>query len=113
MTTHEYDAYCDTLAIEPQDDSLLLAEMERDHIEMQEAHEAALIRRGSIEALKDFSYYMSRTIVAAHNIGKECLIDGLVIAQKEIRERIATLEVPVEAGGEFPTGYFGEGKVAA
>ena len=108
MTTHEYDAYCDAVALEPQDDSLLLAEMERDHIEMKEAHEAALLRRGAKEALETLKSELQITIIAAHNVGRESLLDGLFCAKEKVEKALVEVELTPEVGGEFPPNYFAE-----
>ena len=86
MTTHEFDAYLDTQPIEhfdpPHHEQLLVME------EFEVTRETALKRQGAIEALE----------VVYSNIAKMVWNDpststGLWLAQREIKEHLATLTV--------------------
>jgi len=66
-TTHVYDAHCDEM-------------------------EAELKRQGAKEALESLLHEMTLSIVAAHNVGQEELLSGLLHAKKEISKALATAE---------------------
>jgi hypothetical protein len=55
MTTHDFDAYCDTLPLEepPYHEQMLFLQ------EVEEAHEAALKQQGAIEALQNLMVTLS------------------------------------------------------
>ena len=59
MTTHDFDAYCDTLPYQEPPYHEQLAVMQ----EMEEAHEAALKRQGAIEALQNLTLTLSALIL--------------------------------------------------
>ena len=76
-----------------------------------EQREVALKRAGAIEALESLKKHLfDYAIGGKHEHPDE--IYGLQFAHREIQERINSLEAPVEAGGEFPTGYFQDLAVA-
>jgi len=58
-TTHEWDAYCDSLPLEepPYHEQLLAMQ------EMEEAHEATLKRQGAVEALQNLTLTLSALIL--------------------------------------------------
>ena len=58
MTTHEFDTHCDITGWQPEDDSLLLMEQERDFYEMEAAKETALKKAGAREALGELKHYL-------------------------------------------------------
>ena len=102
MTSHEFDAYLDTLPDEhfepPYHEQLLVLQ------EFEETREASLKQQGAIEALDALKDSINNTILAAH-IGQEDMVSGLLHAKKEI-EKALTGYTSVEASGKFPTGYF-------
>ena len=63
MTSHEFDAHCDSQDWTPQDDSLLFIEQERDFYEMEAEKESALKRLGAIEALQSLTVTLSQLIL--------------------------------------------------
>ena len=104
MTTHELDAHLDTQHAEyfepPYHEQLLVMQ------EFEVARETALKRQGAIEALDTLKNSINNTIIAAHNVGREELLDGLFEAKERINEAIAGYNTPVEASRTFPAGYF-------
>ena len=63
-----------------------------------ELREVALKRAGAIEALERLKYEIQLAIIAAHNIGREGLLDGLFIAKSDIDKALAIYETPPEGG---------------
>ena len=59
MTTHDFDAYCDTLPDQEPPYHEQLAVMQ----EIEKAHEAALKRQGAIEALQNLTVTLSTLIL--------------------------------------------------
>ena len=96
VMTHEFCDYQDSLTDEQYaklygDDDCddLLLQQERDEAEMKATYDAILKRQGAIEALE----------VVYFNIAKMVWNDpststGLWLAQREIKEHLATLTVP-------------------
>jgi hypothetical protein len=89
MTTHEFDTYMDTQNWEPQDDSILLLEQERDFAEMEAAKESALKQQGAQEALSELRYYL---MVCA--VDERCRREffGLAWAVDSIDRRLGELQ---------------------
>jgi hypothetical protein len=63
MTSHEFDAYCDSQDRAEQEDSILLIEQERDFDEIEAEKEKNLKRQGAIEALHNLTLTLSLLIL--------------------------------------------------
>ena len=99
MTTHEFDAYCDTLP-EESDSALagydvLYMEQLQDEAEMQEARETALQRLGAKEALEELKSFLSHCAIDDRFQDEFC---GLKCSIDAIARRLAKL-APAEVKG--------------
>jgi hypothetical protein len=93
-TTHDFDAYCDAQVCNSQDwamdDSLLLAEQERDFYEMQVERESALKQQGAIEALQSLSLTLA-TLILRDDVEGDYLF-GLHDALELTRRNLAVMK---------------------
>ena len=87
MTSHEFDLHCDTQDWQPEDDSLLLVEQERDFYEMEVERTNALKRLGAKEALE--AVYSKIAKLMWNNPSTST---GLWIAGREIKDQLQAIE---------------------
>jgi len=97
MTTHEFDAYCDTQPLQepPYHEDLLLAEMHRDFTEMEIEKEANLKRQGAKEALDELKLFL---LISGNDERCKEEIWGLKWSIDAINRRLTNLEVTQEGG---------------
>ena len=99
MTSHEFDAYCDTLPADcfamPYHEDLLLQQMQ-DENEMQVARENALKKAGAMEALGELKHYL---LLCA--VDDRCRDEffGLKWSIDAITRRLSDIEISVATEG--------------
>ena len=95
MTSHEFDTHCDITGWQPEDDSFLLIEQQRDFYEMEVAKENALRQQGAKEALGELKHYL---LLCA--IDDRCRDEffGLKWSIDAINRRLSNFDVTSEGG---------------
>jgi hypothetical protein len=104
MTTHEYNAHCESLVLDDrynEDIACTDAELQ-DESEMKEAYDVALKREGARDALKDLQLYLLHC--GCHQDLK-AEVNGIVWSLNAITRRLDDLELTPEVGGTLPAGY--------
>ena len=81
----------------------MLAQVLQDLREVEQANIAAFKRQGAKEALETLIADIRRR-QSYSAINAPGMIQAALLAEDALKD----LEVPVEAGGEFPEGYFGK-----
>jgi hypothetical protein len=107
MTTHEYDAHCESLVLDDRyhEDIACTEAQIQDEAEMKEAYDAALRRHGAKDALKDLQLYLLHC--GCHQDLK-AEVNGIIWSLNAIKRRLDDLELTPETGGNFPHDYFEE-----
>jgi len=86
MTSHEFDTHCDITGWQPEDDSFLLIEQQRDFYEMEAAKETALKKAGAIEALE-----LVYSRIAKLMWNDPSTSTGLWLAHREIKDALVAI----------------------